>query len=108
VDSAEKLLTMLHGILYTTQQRATERYNSHVESCITEISKDNRSCSLKLADLRVGPQSSSAHLQDGLLVLGVLQIGAPAVRVAALAAVPGQGRQVEPTQVLTSGAQKLK
>ena len=43
----------------------------------------------KSRDLRVGPQSSSAHLQDGLLVLGVLQGGGAPVTHTTLQAILG-------------------
>ena len=58
-------------------------------------------------DLRVSPQPSSAHLEDGLLVLGVLQGGGAPVVSAALDTVSCHLAQIKLPQVVTRGAQKL-
>ena len=58
-------------------------------------------------DLRVSPQPSSADLEDGLLVLGVLQGGGAPVVCAALDTVSRHLAQVKLSQVVTGGAQQL-
>lgn len=55
----------------------------------------------KSRDLRVSPQPSSAHLEDGLLVLGVLEGGGAPVISAALDTVSRHLTQVKLPQVIT-------